>query len=95
MPGECARVILLHSDAGEEPYLLLVLGLLAVAPLAVRAAVLREAVSAIENFFSSHLDEAGEPWGATRRPRGRRGQPPDGSNGQGVRHAESPAWEKG
>ena len=24
-----------------------------------------------ENFFSSHLDEAGEPWGATRGPQGR------------------------
>ena len=48
-----------------------------------------------ENFFSSHLDEAGEPWGATRGPRGRRGQPPDGSDGQGGRHAESPVWEKG
>ena len=47
------------------------------------------------NFFSSHLDEAGEPWGATRGPRGRRGQPPDGSDGQGGRHAESPAKEKG
>ena len=32
-----------------------------------------------ENFFSSHLDEAGEPWGATRGPKGRRGQPLDGS----------------
>ena len=48
-----------------------------------------------ENFFSSHLDEAGEPWGATRGPQGRRGQPPDGSDGQGGRHAESPAKEKG
>ena len=47
------------------------------------------------NFFSSHFDEAGEPWGATRGPRGRRGQPPDGSDGQGGRHAESPARERG
>ena len=39
-----------------------------------------------ENFFSSHLDEAGEPWGATRGPQGRRGQPPDGSDGHGVAH---------
>ena len=49
-----------------------------------------------ENFFDfSHLDEAGEPWGATRGPQGRRGQLPDGSDGQGDRHAESPAREKG
>ena len=47
------------------------------------------------NFFSSHLDEAGEPWGATRGLQGRRGQPPDGSDGQGGRHAESPDKEKG
>ena len=47
------------------------------------------------NFCYSHLDEAGEPWGATRGPRGRRGQPPDGSDGQGGRHAESPGGEKG
>ena len=40
-----------------------------------------------ENFFSSHLDEAGEPWGATRGPQGRRGQPPDGSDGQGRAHS--------
>ena len=46
-------------------------------------------------FFSSHLDEAGEPWGATRGPRGRRGQPPDGSDGQGGRHAESPGRGRG
>ena len=39
-----------------------------------------------ENFFSSHLDEAGEPWGATRGPQGRCGQPPDGSDGHGVAH---------
>ena len=40
-----------------------------------------------ENFFSSHLDKAGEPWGATRGPQGRRGQPPDGSDGQGRAHS--------
>ena len=40
-----------------------------------------------ENFFSSHLDEAGEPWGATRGPQGRRGQPPDGPNSQGRAHS--------
>ena len=38
------------------------------------------------NFCYSHLDEAGEPWGATRGPQGRRGQPPDGSDGHGVAH---------
>ena len=48
-----------------------------------------------ENFFSSHLDEAGEPWGATRGPQGRRGQPPDGSDGQGDRHAGTPGRVKG
>ena len=47
------------------------------------------------NFFSSHLDEAGEPQGTTRGPQRRRGQPPDGSDGQGGRHAESPDKEKG
>ena len=47
------------------------------------------------NFCYSHLDEAGEPQGTTRGPQGRRGQPPDGSDGQGGRHAESPAKEKG
>ena len=47
------------------------------------------------------LDEAGEPWGATTytrgplAPRGWRRQPPDGSDGQGGRHAESPDKEKG
>ena len=40
----------------------------------------------LRTFFSSHLDEAGEPWGATRGPQGRRGQPPDGSDGHGVAH---------
>ena len=47
------------------------------------------------NFCYSHLDEAGEPQGTTRGPQGRRGQPPDGSDGQGGRHAESPGQEKG
>ena len=48
-----------------------------------------------ENFCYSHLDEAREPQGTTRGPQGRRGQPPDGSDGQGGRHAESPDKEKG
>ena len=41
------------------------------------------------------LDEAGEPWGATRGPQGRRGQPPDGSDGHGDRHAGTPGRVKG
>ena len=43
----------------------------------------------------SNTDEAGEPRGATTGPRGQRGQLPDGYDGQGGRHAKSPAKEKG
>ena len=46
-------------------------------------------------YSYSHLDEAGEPQGTTRGPQGRRGQPPDGSDGQGGRHAESPGRGRG
>ena len=42
----------------------------------------------IRNFCYSHPDEAGKPWGSTRGPRGRPRRPPDGSDGQGVGHAD-------
>ena len=65
------------------------------APYLAKTASPLELTRGTTNFCYSHLDEAGEPWGATRGPQGRRGQPPDGSDGQGGRHAKSPVGVKG
>ena len=51
--------------------------------------------SALNNYWTSHLGGAGEPPGATRRPRGRPWRPPECPDGHGRLRPDDPRGGKG
>ena len=49
----------------------------------------------LSNSCSSHLDDPGEPWGATWRPRGRPRRPPEGPDAPWTAPTRIPDKERG